>query len=107
MLTWVDVDIALAPTAEDKAQRLSALFSDYNAVGLTSVCDRDTSPDQIETYKQLRARGELTVRVCLSHHIDMAVGDRVERPGVERDPRHGGGLTRRFPPGKSIPPERG
>ncbi|HYV30023.1 MAG TPA: amidohydrolase, partial [Candidatus Binatia bacterium] len=58
------------PTRDDKVKRLRALFADYNAVGLTTVCDRDTSPDEIETYKQLRARGELTVRVCLSHHID-------------------------------------
>src|SRR5256886_6932498 len=58
------------PTRAEKAQRLRELFADYNSVGLTSVCDRNASPDEIETYKLLRAANELTVRVSLSHHID-------------------------------------
>ena len=58
------------PTRAEKERRLRDLFGDYNSVGLTSVCDRDTSPDEIETYKQLRASSGLTVRVSLSHHID-------------------------------------
>jgi predicted amidohydrolase YtcJ len=58
------------PTRDEKVARLRALFSDYNAVGLTSVCDRDASPDEIETYRELRRSGGLTLRVSLSHHID-------------------------------------
>src|SRR5439155_25730748 len=58
------------PTRAEKAQRLRELFADYNSVGLTSVCDRNASPDEIETYKLLRAANELTVRVSLSHHVD-------------------------------------
>jgi hypothetical protein len=58
-----------ASTAE-KAQRLRELFADYNAVGITSVCDRDASPEEIELFKELRQRNELTVRVSASHHID-------------------------------------
>ena len=58
------------PTRAEKVKQLRELFADYNAVGLTSMCDRDASPDEIETYQQLRTRGELTVRVSLSHHID-------------------------------------
>jgi hypothetical protein len=61
---------ARQPSSAEKAQRLRELFADYNAVGLTSVCERDASPDQIEIYKQMRARGELTVRVSLSCHVD-------------------------------------
>jgi len=57
------------PTRAEKVQRLQELFADYNSVGLTSVCDRNTSPDEIETYKELRRTG-LTLRVSLSHHID-------------------------------------
>src|SRR5438034_7094077 len=45
----------------EKVQRLRELFADYNSVGLTSVCDRNTSPDEIETYKELRRTG-LTLR---------------------------------------------
>ena len=58
------------PTRAEKAERLRELFADYNSAGLTSVCDRDASPDEIETYKELRARGELTVRVSLSQHVE-------------------------------------
>ncbi|PYK61476.1 MAG: amidohydrolase [Verrucomicrobia bacterium] len=58
------------PTRAEKVERLRELFADYNAVGLTSVCDRNAGSDEIETYKQLRASGSLTVRVSLSQHID-------------------------------------
>jgi predicted amidohydrolase YtcJ len=58
------------PTRADKAQRLRELFADYNTVGLTSVGDRDASPEEIDVYKELRQRGALTVRVSVSHHID-------------------------------------
>lgn len=54
------------PTADEKRQRLLALFKDYNASGLTSICDRDGSVDGEELYKSLRARGELNVRVSIS-----------------------------------------
>jgi len=60
------------PSSADRAQRLRELFADYNAVGLTSVCERDASPDEVEVYRQMRARGELTVRVSLSCHVDSA-----------------------------------
>ena len=58
------------PTADQKSERLQALFADYNAVGLTSVCDRDAGPAELELYRQLRARDGLTVRVSVSQHID-------------------------------------
>jgi len=54
----------------DKARRLEELFADYNTVGLTSVCDRDASLDEIALFKELRQRGRLTVRVSVSQHID-------------------------------------
>ena len=54
----------------EKARRLRELFADYNGVGLTSVCDRNAGPDEIEVYKELRARDQLTVRVSVSRHID-------------------------------------
>lgn len=58
------------PSAEDRVRRLRELFADYNAVGLTSVCDRDAGLDDLETYQMLRAREELTVRVHASQHIE-------------------------------------
>jgi len=58
------------PSRAEKVERLRELFADYNAVGLTSVCDRNAGSDEIETYKELRRSGGLTVRVSLSQHID-------------------------------------
>ena len=58
------------PTRADRTRRLKELFADYNSVGLTSVCDRDAGLDDLETYRELRARGELTARVHVSQHIE-------------------------------------
>jgi predicted amidohydrolase YtcJ len=57
-------------TEEQKLQRLKQLFEDYNSVGITSICDRDANVGALELYKQLRERGELTLRVSVSQHID-------------------------------------
>ncbi len=59
-----------AATAEQRARRLAELLKDYNAVGITGICDRDASAAIIELYKNLRRRGELTVRTAISQHID-------------------------------------
>jgi hypothetical protein len=78
-----------SPSPADKAERLRALFADYHRVGLTSVSERDTSRDEIAVYQELRRRGELTVRVSLSEHID-SVGPMTEIEAnirrVARDP---------------------
>ncbi|MBU6401588.1 MAG: amidohydrolase [Verrucomicrobia bacterium] len=58
------------PTAEDYYGRTRQLFADYNSVGLTTVCDRDASPAAIARYQTLLARGDLTVRLAISQHID-------------------------------------
>ena len=59
-----------AASRAEHLQRLRELFADYNSVGLTSICDRDASIDEIALHQELRARGELTVRVSVSQHID-------------------------------------
>jgi hypothetical protein len=58
------------PTEADRAERLVALFRDYHAVGITSIGDRDTSAADLDLYRKLRARGQLTMRVNASQHID-------------------------------------
>lgn len=58
------------PSTEDRLRRLKELFADYNAVGITSVGDRDASPAEIELFSKLQAQGALSVRVNVSHHID-------------------------------------
>ncbi|MBM3459837.1 MAG: amidohydrolase, partial [Armatimonadetes bacterium] len=58
-----------APAGEQD-RRLRELFQDYNANGITSICDRDASPGGLDLYRRLDERGELTVRVSASHHVD-------------------------------------
>ncbi len=58
------------PGPDDKVRWLRSLLADYNSVGITSVCDRDAHPDEIETYQKLRRSGQMSVRVSLSHHIE-------------------------------------
>ncbi len=58
------------PTAEDRYRRTLELFKDYNNVGITGVCDRDASPDDIQQYQRMLRQGDLTVRLSISHHID-------------------------------------
>ena len=61
-------------TERDHRERLLQLFKDYNAVGLTSIVDRDASPGGLARYKALRDEGLLTLRIAASHHID-TIGD--------------------------------
>lgn len=55
---------------DEQEQRLKALFRDYNANGITAICDRDASPGALERYRRLQERRELTVRISASHHVD-------------------------------------
>jgi predicted amidohydrolase YtcJ len=48
------------------------LLADYNAVGLTSVAERNASEADMELYRALRERNELTCRIFLSAHIEPA-----------------------------------
>lgn len=60
---------AVAPTEAQKLERLAELFRDYNSVGLTGIADRDSNPAAIALYTTLRDRGELSLRVSISHGI--------------------------------------
>jgi predicted amidohydrolase YtcJ len=57
-------------TDADRVQRLKMMLADYNSIGLTSVADRDTSDAEVELYRTLRQRNELTCRVFLTYHIE-------------------------------------
>jgi predicted amidohydrolase YtcJ len=57
------------PTDEDRNARLKLLFTDYNSVGITGICDRDASIEAIERYRDLRAQGKLTVRISCNQGI--------------------------------------
>jgi predicted amidohydrolase YtcJ len=56
----------------DHVDRLKALFTDYNSVGITSIADRNADADAIARYVKLRDAGELTVRVAVSHGVSPA-----------------------------------
>src|SRR5438093_9911332 len=58
------------PGEQDRYQRTLQLFKDYNSVGITTICDRNASQSAIARYKKMLDRGDLTVRVAVSHHID-------------------------------------
>jgi len=57
------------PAEEDHYRRTLDLFKDYNSVGLTTVCDRNASPVSIERYQKMHERGDLPVRLAISHSI--------------------------------------
>lgn len=58
------------PSLAERAARLKELLADYNANGITSIADRDASEADIEVYRYLHARGELSCRVFLNYHIE-------------------------------------
>ena len=59
-------------TDADRQQRLKMLLADYNSVGITSIADRDASDSEVELYRALRQRNELTCRVFLNYHVEPA-----------------------------------
>ncbi|MBI3881922.1 MAG: amidohydrolase [Verrucomicrobia bacterium] len=60
---------AKSPTDAQKLARLKELFADYNSIGLTTICDRDSSEAALALYEKLRAANELTVRVAASYGV--------------------------------------
>lgn len=58
------------PTERDRYQRLVKLFKDYNAVGITGVCDGAANESGLKRYQKMLDNGELTVRVPAQQHID-------------------------------------
>jgi len=59
----------VAPTMDDRANRLAELFADYNKVGITSVSDRNASESGIRVYQQLLEEDRLNCRVYLYRGI--------------------------------------
>ena len=46
------------------------LLADYNAVGITSISERDLDEDGVELYRTLRDAGELNCRTYVMQHVD-------------------------------------
>jgi predicted amidohydrolase YtcJ len=60
------VDPGKAPTIEDRLRRLRTLLADYNSVGITSIVEGNASDEQVELFRTLHERGELTCRTFLA-----------------------------------------
>jgi predicted amidohydrolase YtcJ len=85
------------PREADYIERLKALFKDYNAVGITSIADRNADPDTIARYLKLRDDDQLTVRIAVSHGVSPMsdVSDTLTRiREVATHPLHHGGDDR-------------
>ena len=58
-------------TAEEKARALKELLHRYNSVGFTSVCSGGGTATEMDAFKDLLKRNELSVRIF--HNITMAL----------------------------------
>lgn len=70
---------AKPPSDDQRASQLKKLLADYNAVGLTSIADRNAGDNALVAYQQLKDRGELSCRVFLSY----AVNGQADKKGIE------------------------
>lgn len=77
-----------APSFQEKRERLRQLLADYNAVGITSVADRNAGNEAIELYQSLMQSDQLTCRVFLSYSINgQAEAEEVQRQ-IQRAAEH-------------------
>jgi predicted amidohydrolase YtcJ len=58
------------PTEEDRLGRLKEQLADYNSVGITSISDADTADSELELYRKLREKQELSCRVFVVLSVD-------------------------------------
>jgi len=58
------------PTRQDYLERTKLLLADYNAVGITSISDGDTSDEEVEIFRQLKESGQLTCRTFMVLHVE-------------------------------------
>ena len=59
-----------APSLTERSAQLAKLIADYNATGITSICDRDAGDDDVATYQHLQSSGGLSARVFLNLSVD-------------------------------------
>ncbi len=80
-----------SPSIVEQREQLKKLFADYNATGITSVCDRSMSDGALQLYESLAHEGQLTCRVFGSYSIDAqaSIEDIRERMlAAAQHPRH-------------------
>jgi hypothetical protein len=59
-----------SPTSADRLSRLRQLLADYNAVGITSIVDANTSQADVELYRTLLDQKTLTTRTFMAYAVD-------------------------------------
>ena len=83
------------PDDEETVELVKRLFTDYNSVGFTTIADRGASASGIEVYRKIKERGELSVRLRLSHTFsagaqwrttELALDEIIANPLVKTDP---------------------
>jgi len=79
---------AKGPTAQDRAERLKALFAAYNQVGITGVTDRGVGDESLRLYEQLLKDGALTCRVFLTYYVDAQGPLEKVEAGIQRAASH-------------------
>ncbi|HPD17524.1 MAG TPA: amidohydrolase [Planctomycetota bacterium] len=79
---------AKSPTAQDRAERLKALFAAYNQVGITGVTDRGVGDESLRLYEQLLKDGALTCRVFLTYYVDAQGPLEKIEAGIQRAASH-------------------
>lgn len=57
-------------TDRDRYERVLTLFKDYSSVGITGICDGDTSQGYLDLYRQMLEKGELPVRISAQYHVE-------------------------------------
>jgi predicted amidohydrolase YtcJ len=69
-----------SPSEADRLVRLRELLADYNAVGITSIVDANTSQRDLELYRTLLEQNALTCRTFMAYGVDaQAPLDRIEK----------------------------
>jgi hypothetical protein len=68
---YIDDEGVTDPTnANERRQQFIKLMHNFNAVGLTTISDRNALPKSIKLYKELLKNNELTVKMSLMHYVD-------------------------------------
>jgi predicted amidohydrolase YtcJ len=81
-----------SPTNADRLARLRELLADYNAVGITSIVDANTSQRDLELYRTLLEQHALTCRTFMAYGVDaQAPLDQIEKTirAAASNPLHG------------------
>ncbi len=60
---------ARSPQHADHVARITRLFADYNATGITSIIDRNTSAKGMALYQELETSDQLNVRIAMSRAV--------------------------------------